>query len=421
MTFEAAKGIIRLDVVSPDGGVHVEQLSFRPRALVVWWSLETDPVTALGNCGGMGIAAEGSGQAALAWAADDRLAAGVLGRWSSDSAFLGCSDPGGASRVRGVIRTVEHGFVLEYNGRSDGVWDVHYLALGGTDLRSAAVRSVQLERAGEHSVGGLGFKPDFLLFLPGAGAPAFPFEAGLAPGIGVTTEPAQQAAAGFGARVDRTDTLARGALRGDAVVALPEPDDSGAYAFLAHVVSLDPDGFTLATTREPARPLPLACLALAGGQYAAGVAAAAQRRPRRAKQKVGFEPAGLLLFSSGLDAVPRVRDIGRLCVGGVSANGGGCVSWSVRSRRAWPLEPRARSSTESVLEVVDTTSGDLHARAVLEAITPDGFRLEWPLADRHQRDYGYVAFGSEVRPGTPRRPRLWFLWPARRLRRLLRQ
>jgi hypothetical protein len=406
MTFEVAKGIIRLDGVPTAGDVHVENLSFRPRALVLWWSLETDLVTALGNCGGMGIAADGSGQASLAWAADDRLAAGVLGRWSGDGAFLCCADPGGLSRVVGTLRCIDDGFALDIDGSSDGVWHIHYLALGGAELRGAAVRNVEVDGAGEHAVDGLGFKPDLLLFLPGAGAPTVAPGAGLAPGIGAATGPANQVAAGFGARVDGTDTVARGALRGDAVVAQPAPDESGGYAFLSRVVSHDPDGFTVSTTSASQE---LACLALAGGRYAVGLASAARRRAGRTAQEVGFEPAGLLLFSNGLDAMARVRDIGRLCVGGFSAgHRAGCVTWSVRSRKAWPLEPRARSTAESVLEVLDTTSGDLHARAVLDAITSDGFSLRWPVADRHHRNFAYVAFGSEPHRGAPRKWRPGF-------------
>ena len=398
MTYEVDKGILRLDSLTGGEYAHEEHLPFRPRALILWWARETDPMTALGNRGGMGVVAEGSGQAAHAWAADDELAPGVLRRSSSDAgAFLCCGESGSSPAV-GRIRLVEGGFSLDITGRAEGVWAVHYLALGGTDLRAAAVRMIELDRPGARVVDGLGFGPDFVLFLPGAGGDAEAFEPGLAIGLGVAAAGGEQVATGFSARVHDQDTRARGALRRDAVVALPKPDDSGDYGLLAHAASLDPDGFTLSTSGDGRQTLPVACLALSGGAYGVGLATAGRRRGARTKQKLGFEPAGLLLFSSGLDAMARIRDIGRLCVGGVSAGRpAGCVTWSVRSRKAWPLEPRARSSTESILDVVDTTTGYLHARAVFAAIAPDGFSLEWPVTDRNRRNFAYVAFGSEPR------------------------
>jgi hypothetical protein len=98
----------------------------------------------------------------------------------------------------------------------------------------------------------------------------------------------------------------------------------------------------------------------------------------------------------------RARDIGRLCLGGFSREGVGCLSWSVRARGAWPLDPRARSSSESAFEVIDTTSDELHARATLSGLGRRRFSLAWPVRDRYRRDFGYVAFGSELRRPTVR-------------------
>ncbi len=396
--FQVAGGLIRLQPVGSGEEVAPprERLPFRPRALLLWWACESDPVTALGNLGGIGIAADASSQACLAWAADDRSAPGVLGRWGADEAFLAPSDPSGAQRLGGAVRFADDGFHLELRGESPETWRIHYLALGGSELRSAEVTTLRLDRPGSQSVRGLRSRPDFLLFLPGAGASPSPLAPGLGPAIGMATGPRAQAAAGFDARVDGTETVARGALRNDAVVALPEPSDSWEYASLAHLVSLDEDGFTLATSASQQPALPLACLALSGGRYAVGLGRSARPPRRRLRERVGFRPSGLLLFTSGLDAKREPRDIGRLCVGAAAGNRSiGSVTWSVRSRRWWPLEPRSRSTDESVLEVLDTTSGTLHAQAVLEHVDSSGFRLGWPVVDHNPRNFAYVAFGAE--------------------------
>ena len=180
-------------------------------------------------------------------------------------------------------------------------------------------------------------------------------------------------AGGFVSQVDGGGTIARGAQCTDAVAVLPAAVASGEIAALSRVVSFDLDGFTLETSRLTSA-LPLAVLALDGGNFKVGVGAASSRATA-----VGFELAGALLFGTGLDAATHARDIGRLCVGGFSRDRrAGCVSWSTRRRGAWPPEPRSRSSSEAVFEVVDTTSGGLHARATLSAFSGRRFSLSWP-------------------------------------------
>jgi hypothetical protein len=401
VTFEAAKGLLRLDASAASSGrTHVEEIGFRPRVLVLWWSLQDDHGTALGNRGGIGIAAESSEEAAAAWAADDAASAGVLSRWGGHAALLGFDNPRAtAAALSGRVAWMDRGFALDYAESTSGIWHVHYLALGGSDLRHAAVRRLALDRSGPSAVRGLGFRPDLLLFLPGAGGTVSEPMAGLAHAFGAATGPDAQAAAAFTASVDGTRTSVCGAQRTDAVVALPDPAGSGELDAFARLVSLDPDGFTLETTLRGSTPLPLACLALAGGRYAVGTDAG-PRAPKRAVTKdVGFEPSGLLAFTWGLGASEAVKDIGRLCLGGASASTeAGCITWAARNRQAWPLEPRVRSTTESLVEVLDTRSGGLHARAALEKLRSDGFSLDWLVSDGYRREFAYVAFGSVAPP-----------------------
>jgi hypothetical protein len=401
VTLEAAKGLFRLDLrTARQGRRHVEEIGFRPRALVLWWSLQEDAGTAPGNRGGIGIAAEASEEAAVAWAADDAADPGVLSRWTGHTALLGFDNPlAPAPTLSGRALWTDRGFALDCAESTGGIWHVHYLALGGEDLRHAAVRRLALERSGASAVGGLGFRPDFLLFLPGAGGTVSGPEPGLIQGIGAATGPDAQAAAAFTASADGTRTSVRGAQRADAVVALPDPAGSVELDAFARLVSLDPDGFTLETMLRGSTSLPLACLALAGGRYAVGTETGPQAPERAVTKDVGFEPSGLLVFTWGLEASGAVKDIGRLCLGGASASAEvGCLTWAARNRQSWPLEPRVRSTTESLVEVLDTRSGDLHARAALEKLRSDGFSLDWLVSDGHRREFAYVAFGSVPPP-----------------------
>jgi len=350
VTLEAAKGLVRLDAGAANPGhIHLEEIGFRPRALVLWWSLQEDLATAPGNRGGIGIAAEGSEEAAAAWAADDAASPGVLSRWTGTTALLGFDLPRApATAFSGRIVWTERGFALDYAGSTGGIWHVHYFALGGSDVRHAAVRRLALERSGPSAVRGLGFRPDFLLFLPGAGGTVSEPEDGLVHAVGAATGPDAQAAAAFTASVDGTRTSVGGAQRADAVVALPDLAGSGELDAFARLVSLDPDGFTLETTLRGSTPRPLACLALAGGRYAVGTEAGPRAPEHSVTRGVGFEPSGLLVFTWGLEASGAVKDIGRLCLGGASASTEvGCLTWAARNRQSWPLEPQARSTSRT--------------------------------------------------------------------------
>jgi hypothetical protein len=383
MAIEAARGIVRLEART----TAAEELNFRPRALVLWWCREPSA----GCAGGIGFATDGAGEASTAWVADDALAPGVLSRCGADAPLLFHDDPRapGAS-VRGHARFADRGFSIECDGEPEHPWLVHYLALGGSDVHSAAVRSLVLDRTGTRSVAGLGFEPGVVLATVGAGSTAGEPQAGLAVAFGAAA-PSNQVAGSFVARADGEETIVRGAQCADAIAVLPVAAASGEIAALSRLVSFDPDGFTLETTHL-ASELPLAVLALEGGNYAVGLGTASSGTTR-----VGFEPAGALLFGTGLTAISRSRNFGRLCLGGFSRDlRAGCISWSFRGR---PHGPRSRSAGEAPFEVIDTKSGELHARATLSGLGRRRFSLSW-VRDRPPRDFGFVALGSEPRKPT---------------------
>ena len=383
MSVEVAKGIVRLS----DATTPVERLGFRPRALILWWG--SDP--AAGCTGGIGFATDGGGEAATGWVANDACNPGVLSRVGADTAVLLYENPSDLdSTARARVCFVGDGFSFECDRTPQHPWVVHYFAVGGSGVRRAAVRSLMLGDSGRRSVTGLDFAPGIVAATAGAGAAAGGAQNGLAIAFGAAAGPRQQVAGGFVAHANDDETIVRGAQRADALVALPCPDGSDGMGVLTRLVSLDSDGFTVETTRSTFG-LPLAVLALAGDGYGVGLGTARSR-----KTGVGLRPAGALLFGTGLAATPRPRDIGRLCLGGFSgADHSGCISWSVRARGAWPLEPRSPSSDGIAFEVIDTTSDELHARATLAGLGKRGFSLAWPVNDPYRRDFGYLAFGTK--------------------------
>lgn len=389
MGVEVAKGIVRVE----PGTKPAAELAFRPRVLVLWWCRDAGA----GCRGGIGFAADGGGEASTAWAADDTLAPGVLSRWGAEAPLLFHADPRAPEASRpGYVRFADRGFWVDCDRGPESTWLVHYLALGGSDVRGA-VRDFVLDRTGTCAISGLGFTPGIVLTTIGAGSSVGEPQSDLAIGFGAAASPTRQVAGGFVARVDAEETIARGAQCTDAVAVFPTAAASAEIAAVSRLASFDRDGFTLETARLTSQ-LPLAILALEGGDYAVGLGSASAR-----PTSVGFEPAGALLFGTGLTAVSHARDIGRLCLGGLSRDRRtGCVSWSVRARGAWPLDPRSRSTSEAAFEVIDTTSVELHARGVLSALGRRHFLLSWPIRDRYPRDFGFAAFGAGARRPTLR-------------------
>lgn len=383
MGIEAAKGIVRVE----SGTTTSVELGFRPRAVVLWWCSGAGT----GCAGGIGFAADSAGAASTAWAADDAVAPGVLSCWHTDAPLLFHDDPRALEpSCEGRVSFADHGFSVDCDRKPKNPWIVHYLAVGGPDAHGAAVRSLLLDGTGARAVTGLGFTPGIVLATISGRSTAGEPRSGLAVGFGAAANLSDQVAAGFVARAADGESVVRGAQCNDAVAVLPAAEPSGGISAVSRILSFERDGFTLETTHLTGE-LPLAVLALGGGDYAVGLGTASSRTT-----SVSFEPAGALLFGTGLTARPHARDIGRFCLGGFSPDrSAGCISWSVRAHGAWPLDPRARSAQEAAFEVVDTTSAELHARAVLSAVRRRGFALRWPVRDRYPREFGFAVLGAK--------------------------
>ena len=386
-------------------------MRFRPRALVLWWAERDDLNAYAGNRGGIGLHVDGGGSVAHAWFADDRIATDAVGHAVGEFAVFSLASPVDSAPACSADATLrDDGFALHWQAKSEGAWDVHYLAFGGSDLRAAAIASLELVHDRPRAVADVGFRPDFALFVPtAASGPADPTP-GLFYGIGVAAGRHRQGATGVAAHVSDTTAVVRSAQRADSVVAVPSIEGAMSFRALARMVELGPSGPALDVVVDPAAgPVSVACLALAGGRYSVATHAGPSRPRQDRMRRVGLKPAGVLAFSWGLGSSADVKQVPRLSLGAADCTGCGCLSWTLRPRGLWPLEPRSRSTEGRILEVVDTRSHALHAHARFVGVSADGFTLEWPESDGRRREFVYAAFGS-TEP-TRRRPRLMELAP----------
>jgi hypothetical protein len=393
MSFEVKRGVLTLESAGRAADTLFAQTGFRPKGLLLWWT-EKDELAPRGNRGGIGIHAEGE-SIAHAWFADDQVATDALTQAVGEFAVVALGSPLPASPACQAEVTLDDlGFALEWQATAEGTWDVHYLAFGGSELREAAITRVELAADRERVTVDVGFRPDFALFIPTAAGGVDPVPE-LFYGIGVTVGPDRQAATGVAARIEGASAVVRSAQRSDAVVAVPSVSGEKEFRALARMVEFGPSGPILDVAGDPATPpLPVACLALAGGRYSV-LTHAGSRRPGRSRTRdVGFPPAAVLAFGWGLAASTQIKQVPRLSVGAADQNGSACVSWTLRPRGLWPLEPRSRSTEGRLLEVADTRSTALHAHARIAAVHMNGFTLEWPESDGPRRQFVYAAFGA---------------------------
>src|SRR5579884_23098 len=396
MSLESQRGLVMIDSHTRQGGTLAAVTSFRPRALLFWWA-ERDEASlgSGGNRGGIGIHADGEGAVAHAWFADDRVSADAIGHAVGESALLALASPfAGEPACRAEAKLREDGFALHWHANRAGTWDIHYLALGGSDLRRAAILRLELAHDRPRAAVDVGFRPELVLFLPtaatGADAPA----PGLFYGVGAASGPHRQGATGVAARIGDA-AVVRSAQRADSVVALPSVDGEAPFRALARLTELGPSGPVLeVTVDDAASPVPVACLAMAGGRFSVSLHIGPPRPERDRVDHVGFAPVGLFAFTWGLARFAEIKEVPRLSVGAADRAGCGCLSWTLRPRNEWPLEPRSRSTEGSLFEVLDTRSGNLHACARVADMRADGFTLEWPESDGRRREFVYVAFGS---------------------------
>lgn len=406
MSFESQRGLVTIDPRGRDEGTVQAHTRFRPRALLFWWAERGEFRTRDGNRGGIGIHVDGGGSVAHAWFADDRTSTDAVAHAVGELAVLSLASPLPSAPSCAAEATLrDDGFALHWQATGGAVWDVHYLAFGGSDLREAAIAGVELVHDRPRVVADVGFRPDFALFVPTAvGGPGRP-SPGLFYGIGAATGPRRQAATGVAAQVADATAVVRAAQRADAVVALPSVDGTTQFRALARLAEFGPSGPELDVAVDPAAsPVPVACLALAGGRYSVATHAGPPRPGRDRTRHVGFAPVGVLSFTWGLASSVDTKEVPRLSLGAADRASCGCVGWTVRSHGAWPLEPRSRSTEGSLFEVMDTGSHALHAHARLADVKTDGFTLEWPESDGYRREFVYAGFGSTEQ--TRRRPRL---------------
>jgi hypothetical protein len=364
-------------------------LSFAPRALVLWWSRQSQDGVAPTNSGGLGFAVAGSEAGSIGWIAEDGVARSRTASYAHAGAIVGLVDSNAPlPALTGRVDFLPSGFALRVLTIT-AEWRVHFLAVGGASVRACAGWLRSPDVRGRQRIA-VGLRPDLLLFASISGDGSQSRRRGLSISIGAASSPARQGSVALRSPDAAPPGTVAGAQRTDAAI-LAIGDRLQTVA-AARVASIDADGFSLAWSEDDA--LQVLYLAIAGVGCRVGAAASPTRPGRLRVRRLGLPPQAIMCFSWGLRASLTVTRIGRLSIGAASGPAeGGAVSWDVGNKDTAVTASHVQSRPGSLLLVPDTQTGGMHASAALVRFERRGFTLDWPQSDGQRREFLYVAIG----------------------------
>ena len=374
----------------------VTGVGFTPKALILYATPQTvfDTLGA-GSYFCMGVSTRRSAatqQRSVMFLSDQ---AATTNNWQDmRSAALTLSDTGnGTIRAQCDLTTFDaDGFTLNWTVNNATAYNVHYVAIGGTDITDAFVDDFLTGTAtGNVSETGVGFQGTAVIFLGIASAAALPVANATDPGVsfGIATSATQRGCWAVGSRDARTEVGTRGntqridrCIRNLTRTTLDTSCD---------FVSFDADGFTVTNVAaDVAVPVShrIGYLVLKGGSWIAdNFAAVASATPQtQAETGVGFTPVGVLFSGWGAAAnTAVVTSADQKFIGAMTAE----ASNSVISTKMTALN-NEDSESSNVNCIIHQTLD----KADFQAFGADGFTVNWTVTAAAAEQILYLAGGS---------------------------
>jgi len=378
------------------GAQPVTGVGFQPKAVVFFWTRQTAVDTFNPDISsGYGFATGPANERAIAIASQDGSLGGNTGKgqWQSSSIVLFSSPTPTVGAQAELISLDGDGFTLNWTVNEARADIIHYIALGGSDIKNAKVDSfVKATGTGNLPVTGVGFKPDFVMFLA-AHTTGLDFALTDAQvGLGFAAGPTERAAVSVS--LEDNEGLARDTCswqRADRV--LLELSDFCAADTEFDFVSFDADGFTVNRILNNNDTRLVHYLALQGGEYKVGSfnKSTSPAPVDQAVTGVAFPPVGLMLASKNRVTNAADEIDGRISFGVGDGTTEGATWW--HDLIAITADNAQRTSV-SKIAVHATQPGTLDAEADLKSFDPDGFTLTWTTNNTVAHEIIYVAFGE---------------------------
>ena len=238
---------------------NITGLGFQPKAVIFYFTNNTVNGIRPGQTFGIGYTNGTNGMRSAGFTCDNGAAVANCGRYRSSNATIDVLVPGTPILIASAELNQLHGdgFALRWTINDANPDIIHYVAIGGTDVTHTKVGTFTLSNsAGDQAVTGLGFKPDFIMFL-------WTFreqEATLAHdaqlGFGFAKNLTSQGASLVFGRDPRpaNDGYKSRQYWGNSIILLTS---TGVQDAIANLKSMDGDGFTVTKTDDPAAVTPI--------------------------------------------------------------------------------------------------------------------------------------------------------------------
>ena len=385
--------------ITTTGTQTISGLGFQPKAIIFFWSRNTTNATAEApRSQGIGFT-DCTNQRAVAVAEDDNAGTSNAGRYRTENnviVILSNGNPTVGSRATFTSCNAD-GFTINWAASEARADIINYIAIGGSDVTNVRAGTFTLAPAtGIQNITGVGFQPNFIMFLWGFTETLDSLAARLQIGMGLADYNNNQGSI-LNCVADNNSSNATkySQQRTDNVILL---SGSGcAQDALAAFSGFTADGFQLNVSDAPAANTPIFYLAIRGGSHAVGNFLQPTATGIQTISGLGFQPNLVLLFSHNKTAavitlaVPSTFSIGAA----ISTTSRAAV-WG-QSRNIDPSNAAVYTDNTKVI-IMRTLSGiggtgTINAQADFNGFTIDGFQLNWTTVDATQRQIIYWTFG----------------------------
>jgi len=385
--------------ITTTGTQTISGLGFQPKAIIFFWSRNTINATAAApRSQGIGFT-DCTNQRAVAVAEDDNAGTSNAGRYRTENnviVILSNGNPTVGSRATFTSCNAD-GFTINWAASEARADIINYIAIGGPDVTNVRAGTFTLAPAtGIQNITGVGFQPNFIMFLWGFTETLNSLATGLEIGMGLADYNNNQGSILNCVRDNEASNATKySQQRTDNVILLSTT--ACAQDALAAFFGFTADGFRLNVSDAPAANTPIFYLAIRGGSHAVGNFLQPTATGIQTISGLGFQPNLVLLFSHNKTAavitlaVPSTFSIGAA----ISTTSRAAV-WG-QSRNVDPSNAAVYTDNTKVI-IMRTLSGiggtgTINAQADFNGFTIDGFQLNWTTVDATQRQIIYWAFG----------------------------
>jgi hypothetical protein len=384
------------------GSQVITGVGFQPKAVIFWWTRQTSYGESAGIRIGYGFATNDGGtyqNCGVAFASDDGASSSNAGRRRSATysiIILSNGDPTRSAQASVTSFNID-GFTLNWHRNEADADIIQYIALGGVDLTNAKAGSFSLTAtSGMQDVTGVGFQPDFAMFLWTFTEAADTNTNHAEVGLGFAASSTKRGAIVADSEDGRSTMDTWQQQRTDSCILLLDPT-SGAQDAVVDFNQFLSDGFRLSKSDAPAASTPIFYLALKGGYYDVGSFNSPTSTGNQDVTSVGFQPRLVMLATQGRSASTAIGPTSELAFGSATS--------STERGATWFEDPTGLADSDNEMETLNTkiiqwrnrtaaNTFTLRGSADFVSFLSNGFRVSWSNVETSGRQIIYVAFGG---------------------------